>query len=79
MQASEIKQQLHKAIDAIEDEGYLQALLTILSEKGEPKEWALTDGQIQQLKEREERYKNGQSKAVSLEEFKVEMSKKYGL
>lgn len=79
MQVSEIKQQLHEVIDAIKDEGYLQALLTILLEKRSPDKCSLSDEQIQQLKEREEKYRNGQSKAVPLEEFKGEMSKKYGL
>lgn len=80
MQVSEIKQQLHKAIDDITDEGFLQAMLTLISSKTEPtNNTVLSDKQIRLLQEREEKYNSGESEAINLDEFKTAMNKKYGL
>lgn len=71
MQVSEIKQQLHKAIDDITDEGFLQAMLTLISSKTEPtSNTVLSDKQISLLQEREDKYNSGESEAIYLDAFK---------
>ena len=80
MSVTEIKQELHKAIDEIENKELLEARFTILSQAGtHSKAYQLTDEQIQILKEREEEYLKGDNKVQSLEEFRKKMNKKYGL
>lgn len=80
MLIGEIKQQLHQAIDAIEDESYLQALVTILySKQNEVYVDELSKEQVSVLIEREENFSSGQKRAMPLNEFKAAMKKKYGL
>lgn len=80
MQVSEIKQQLHEAIEDITDERFLQAMLTLISARtGSTNSAVLSDQQIRILQEREEKYNNGESEAIHLDEFKAAMNKKYGL
>lgn len=80
MSVSEIKQQLHKTIDSIENKELLQAMLTILSQNSaQPVANQLTDEQLQILQEREEKYLKGESKTQTLEEFRAKMNKKYGV
>jgi hypothetical protein len=80
MSVSEIRQQLHKAIDEIENRELLQAMLTILAQKNyQPEEYQLTDEQLNILHEREEKYLKGESKTQTLDEFRAKMSKKHGL
>jgi predicted thioredoxin/glutaredoxin len=76
MSVSEIKEQLHKAIDEIENEELLQAMLTILAQSVVQKEgYVLTDDQLSILQEREEKYLKGESGNETLEEFKMKMNK----
>jgi hypothetical protein len=80
MSAAEIKKELHKAIDEIENKELLQAILTILSQAATyPKTYQLTGEQLQILKERETEYLKGDSKVQSLEEFRKKMNRKHGL
>lgn len=81
MSVAEIKQELYKAIEGIENKELLQAMLTILSQSDYQQQGAykLTDEQLQVLKEREEGYRKDESKVQSLEEFRMKMNKKYGL
>ncbi len=80
MSVAEIKQELHKAIEGIENKELLQAMLTILSQSDYQRgAYKLTDEQLQVLKEREEEYIKGESNVQSLEEFRAKMNKKYGL
>jgi hypothetical protein len=80
MSVTEIKQELHKAIDETENKELLQAMLTILTQADYQKgAYQLTDEQLQVLNEREEEYKKGESKAQSLDEFRMKMNKKHGL
>lgn len=78
MSVTEIKEQLHLAIDSIEDEEFLEALLTITSSQKQEHDYPLTEDQIQILEERHERYLKGEEKTSTLEEFKEKMGKKYG-
>ena len=80
MSVAEIKQELHNAIEGIENKELLQAMLTILSQSAiQPVAYQLTDEQLQILNEREEKYSKGESKGQSLEDFRMKMNKKYGL
>jgi PHD/YefM family antitoxin component YafN of YafNO toxin-antitoxin module len=77
MSVAEIKQRLHTAIEEIENEEFLKAILTIIGEQN--KQGAtLTEKQWQILKEREARYRSGESKPVPFEEVQAQMKKKYG-
>lgn len=80
MSVSEIRRQLHKAIDEIENKELLQAMLTILAQnKYQSKEYHLTEDQLNILHEREGEYLKGKGKTKTLEEFKAKMKKKHGL
>jgi len=80
MSVAEIKQELHKAIEEIENKELLEAMLTILSQTNlQNRAYQLTDEQLQILTEREEEYLKGSSKVQSLEEFRMKMNKKHGL
>ena len=80
MSVAEIKQELYKAIEGIENEELLQAMLTILSQSDYRRDaYKLTDEQLWVLKEREEEYIKGETEVQSLEEFRAKMNKKYGL
>lgn len=80
MSVAEIKQELYKAIEGIENKELLQAMLTILLQSDyQRKGGRLTDEQLQVLKEREGEYSKGESRVQSLEEFRAKMNKKYGL
>jgi hypothetical protein len=80
MSVSEIRKELHKAIDEIEDQELLQAMLTVLAEgKSHSTNYKLTDPQLDILNDREQKYLNGQTNVKTIEEFKKEMNKKYGV
>ena len=80
MSVSEIKDQLYKAIDAISDKEFLNAMLTLITSRKElPEEEKLSDEQLNLLREREEKYLKGETKTTSMEEFKSKMNRKYGL
>ncbi len=80
MSVAEIKQELYKAIEGIENKELLQAMLTILSQADyQQGAYQLTDEELQVLNEREEEYNKSESKAQSLDDFKMKMDKKYGL
>ncbi|MBN8675603.1 MAG: hypothetical protein J0L56_15840 [Chitinophagales bacterium] len=77
MSVADIKEELHKAIDGIDNKELLQAMLVILSQG--KRSYQLTDEQLQVVKEREEQYLSGENKAQTLDEFREKMNKKYGL
>jgi hypothetical protein len=80
MSVAEIKQELYKAIEGIENKELLQAMLTILLQSDYKRGGGrLTEEQLQVLKEREGEYSKGESRVQSLEEFRAKMNKKYGL
>ncbi len=70
MTATTLKKELHKAIDNIEDESFLQAVYTIINKQSaeyeynlNPKEWAEIEGIQKQ-------HKSGKSKNYSWDEVK---------
>ena len=76
MSVAEIKQELYKAIDRIDNKELFQAMLTILSQSDYQRGADQLSGeQIRILNEREEEYIKGESKARSLEEFTAKRSK----
>lgn len=77
MSVADIKEELHKAIDGIDNKELLQAMLVILSQG--KRSYQLTDEQLQVIKEREEQYLSGENKSQTLDEFREKMNKKYGL
>lgn len=77
MSVSEIKEQLHLVIDSIEDEEFLEALLTITNSQ-QSKIDGPSDEEIKILEEREARYQSGESKATPWKEVQEEIKKKYG-
>lgn len=79
MSIIEIKEELHKAIDSIDDKEILKAVLTILTPKIHTSYNELEEKQLKILKEREEKYLRGETSTISLEEFKLKMKQKYGL
>lgn len=80
MSVSEIKNQLHKAIDAIDNKEFLEAMLVIVtSGKESSYDQTLDEEQLNILREREGKYLSGKDKGKSIEELKAKMNKKYGL
>jgi hypothetical protein len=78
MSVTEIKEQLHKVIESIQDEEFLEALLTITSSQKQPHDYPLTAEQIQILEERHEGFLKGEEKTSTIEEFKEKLRRKYG-
>ncbi len=78
MSVSEIKDELHKAIDTIENKEFLEALLTIASSKNQQGDYHLSEDEIRTLEERYERFLKGEEKAISIEELKNKTRGKYG-
>jgi hypothetical protein len=79
MSISKIKNQLHSAIEGIDNKELLEAVLTIITSQATTPEYTLTEKQIKILNEREEKYLNGETKTSTLEEFRSKMNDKYGL
>jgi hypothetical protein len=77
---SEIRKELHKAIDVIENKELLQAMLTILAQTPVQEDgYSLIDEQLSIVREREEKYLKGEGGTETVEEFRKKMNKKYGL
>lgn len=73
MTALALKEQLHKAIDNIEDKTFLQAVYTIINEKSNSKEFELSASQKRELDKRMKAHKSGKSKSYSWESIKKEL------
>ena len=78
MSVSEIKKQLHLAIDTIENEEFLEALLTIAYSQQPATEAQASEEELKILKEREASYQSGKTKARPWKEIQEEIKKKYG-
>lgn len=77
MSVTELKERLHSVIDTIDNQEFLKAMLVIADSQEKYND--VDKEQLRILKEREERYRTGESKSLSLEEFKGRMKDKYGL
>lgn len=78
MSVTEIKEQLHLVIDTIEDEAFLDALLTIINCQQLKIDNQASDEEIRIIEEREVRYRNGESKTFPWKDVQAEIKKKYG-
>lgn len=76
MSVSEIKEQLHYAIETIEDEAFLEAILTIVQQSAGTVQ--LSDEELKIVEEREAKYQSGETKARPWKEIQEEIRKKYG-
>jgi hypothetical protein len=70
MTRTALKKELHQAIDHIEDEQFLNAIYTILSNKLNEFEYVLTKEQELELDRRIAAHKSGESKSYSWAEAK---------
>ena len=68
MTTTTLKKHLHKAIDIIKDEDFLQAVYTIVNEKTHEYEPRLSPEQWAEIDHRVKLHKAGKSKSYSLEE-----------
>ena len=71
MSVEQIKEQLHLVIDSIEDEQFLEALLTITNSQQSKVDTQASEEEIKILEERE-------TKATPWKEVQDEIKKKYG-
>ena len=78
MSVAEIKEQLHLVIDTIEDEEFLEALLTITNSQQPKMDVSISEEEIKILEEREAKYQSGEMKARPWKEVQDEIKKKYG-
>lgn len=78
MSVTEIKEQLHLVIDTIEDEEFLEALLTITNSQQSKIDTQPSEEEIKILEEREAKYQRGEMKATSWKDVQDEIKKKYG-
>lgn len=68
MTTATLKKNLHKAIDIIKDESFLQAVYTIVNEKTQEYESNLSPEQWAEIDHRVKLHKAGKSKSYSFEE-----------
>lgn len=68
MTTATLKKNLHKAIDSIKDESFLQAVYTIVNEKTQEYDPNLSPEQWAEIDHRVKLHKAGKSKSYSLEE-----------
>lgn len=68
MSARTLKQNLHKAIDSIKDESFLQAVSTIVNEKTHEYEYDLSPEQWAEIDHRVRLHKAGKSKSYTIDE-----------
>ena len=70
MTTTELKKDIHKYVDCIQDEEYLKGLHALLIDKAAKSTYSLTPEQIRTVKERESEYLRGETKATTWEEAK---------
>lgn len=70
MSVAEIRKELHRAIDEVENKELLEAMLVILAQSNYQPGYGLTDEQLQVVREREAEYLRGDNKPQTLEEFR---------
>ena len=73
MTATALKKELIKAIDNINDAGFLQAVYTIVNEKSHEHGHDLSAEQWTEIERRRKAYKSGKSKTYSWDETKKMM------
>ncbi len=69
-----LKKNIQQVVDSIEDKDFLQAVLTIVSDKRKEQDYKLTPEQLSILDEREKKHLAGKSKSYKLSELKKALS-----
>ena len=70
MTTIELKKNIHKYVDCIDDEEYLKGLHALLIDKAAKSGYTLSPEQIKIVKEREAEYLRGETSAYTWEEAK---------
>ena len=70
MRTAEIKKEIYKAIDNIEDENFLQAVYTIINEKSQEQLYDLSPEQWAEVDIIQKQHKEGKNNNYSWEEVK---------
>jgi hypothetical protein len=78
MSAEEIKKRLHQLIDEIDDQAFLEALLTISNTQQSGYLNGLSDDEIKIIEEREAAYLRGEIQSTSWEILKKDIKGKHG-
>lgn len=71
MSIPNLKKQIYKAINTIEDQSFLQAVYTIVNDKLNESEFKLTEEQKAILDLRRKNHKSGKSKSYTIAETKA--------
>ncbi len=69
-----LKKSIQQVVDSIEDKNFLQAVLTIVSDKRKELDYKLTPKQLSILDDREKNHLTGKSKSYKLSELKKALS-----
>ena len=73
MKTAAIKQEMHHAIDIIDDSSFLKAIYTILNDKS--KEYEFTNEEKSVISDRLEKYEKRESKLYTWQEVKTAVKK----
>lgn len=76
MSVAELKQTLHKRIEAVEDQEQLEKMLSWMDSTSFAD--GLSDEEIALLEERNERYQKGEEQEIPIAEFNEKLRRKYG-
>ena len=76
MTTASVKKELHRAIENIDDTGFLKAVFKIVNEKSKAIKYELTDEQWEEIERRRALHKTGKSKSYSWEETKSIVAKR---
>jgi hypothetical protein len=70
MKGATIKQEMHHAIDIIEDKDFLKAVHIILNEKSKEYEYELNEKEMKELDALRRQHKSGKSKSYTVAEVR---------
>jgi hypothetical protein len=70
MKSLTIKQEMHHAIDVIDDKDFLKAVHVILSEKSKEYEYELNESEKRELDAMRKEYRSGKGKSYSVAEVR---------
>ncbi|MCW3074038.1 MAG: hypothetical protein JWP69_1107 [Flaviaesturariibacter sp.] len=79
MSVTELKEELHKAIEENDNPDFLLSLLAAVTNNKLEDADDLSEAQYALLKEREEKYKRGELATITLAEWKEDMKRRYGI
>lgn len=79
MSVTELKAQIHEAVESIEDVALLQTILTFTKAPVRIDDEPLTDEELQMLEKRHQVYLRGEAKPTPWREVQARMKEKHGL